>query len=69
MKGYLPSLVRYLEDKFVAKEWIPPFLELSPTPPPKQKRKDNSEQQKRKMTKMPEKKKSNDNNITSHLIT
>ena len=33
-----------LEDKFVAEEWIPPFLELFPVPLPKQKRKDNSEQ-------------------------
>ena len=56
-----------LEDKFVAGEWIPPFLELSPTPP-KRKRKDNTEQQKRKKTKKPEKKKSNDNNITLHYI-
>ena len=57
-----------LEDKFVAGEWIPPFLELSPTPPPKRKRKDNTEQQKRKKTKKPEKKKSNDNNITLHYL-
>ena len=56
-----------LEDKFVAGEWIPPFLELSPTPPPKRKRKD-TEQQKRKKTKKPEKKKSNDNNITLHYL-
>ena len=33
-----------LEDKFVAEEWIPPFLQLSPAPPPKRKRKNNSEQ-------------------------
>ena len=56
-----------LEDKFVAGEWIPSFIQ--PSPAPKQKRKQNiQQQQKKKKTKKQEKKKIKDRMPFNHLV-